>query len=211
MNIEGREFRSEFYKLMKDKIGNCLVYFCQDGDIPLSTALKLLFFTDETSVKKSGIPITWLEYNACKRGPVPCDIYFEINRLAENKVSSDESVSLNEYLNCFTLEEEETKHVRISPKRAFDDSEFSDYDMQILEEVKEKYGDMSSNKLSSLTHRKNGLWDKVRLANNLDQYFKIKNTQYSPYPVEFIPLIDNKAKEMAYSAAHEALSFQKRF
>ncbi|MCW3103632.1 MAG: hypothetical protein JWO09_2072 [Bacteroidetes bacterium] len=210
MNIDGREFRSEFYELMKDKIGNCLIYFCKEADVPLSTALKLLYFTDETSVKKSGVPITWLEYNACKRGPVACDVYFEANRLAKTNVK-DVNLTLNDYINCFTIEEEDTSHVRISAKKPFDDSEFSDYEIKILEEVKKKYGHMSSNKLSSLSHRKGGLWDKVCEANNLDQYFKIKNTQYSPYPVEFIPLIDNRAKELAYSSAYENLSYQKTF
>ena len=203
-------FRSEFYELFRDKIGNCLIYFCQKKNIPLSTALKLLFLTDETSVKKSGVPITWLEYNACERGPVACDIYFEVNRLA-NKEIKDKKLTLNDYVDTSIIEEVDSRHVRISPKKEFDDSEFSDYDIEILEEVLNKYGDMSANKLSSITHRKNSLWDKVRVANNLEHYFKVTKTQYSPYPVDFISLIDTESKKAAYQAAYESLSFQKSF
>ena len=212
--FESYDFRSEFFETFKDKIGNCLIFFCQGKkDIPLSTALKLLFKTDEIAVKDCGVPITWLDYNANKRGPVACDVYFEVSRLSQKeKEIKDVKLTLDDFIDAYLgKEDDEIPHVRISPKKEFDDSEFSEYDLKILNKVYSKYGHLSSNKLSSLTHEVGGLWYNVVKKNNLELYFEIKNTQHSHYPVDFIPLLDTEEKKMAYQLAYEALSFQKSF
>jgi len=40
---------------------------------------------DEYSYKEVGAPITWLNYYAWKRGPVPSDIYFDSEKSLQAK------------------------------------------------------------------------------------------------------------------------------
>ena len=53
----------------------------------MTKALKLLYLIDETAVRQSGSPITWLEYKVWKNGPVASEIYFEfkLKLVAKNK------------------------------------------------------------------------------------------------------------------------------
>ena len=68
-----------FRKVLNDKIGNLLVYLAQNiSDLSMTKALKLLYIIDETSMKESGVPVTWLEYKVWEKGPVAQEIYDEI-------------------------------------------------------------------------------------------------------------------------------------
>ena len=68
-------YSSDYYSINREKIGHCLIYFSKKQPISLTKALKLLFLLDETSVKETGVPITWLDYYAWERGPVANDVY----------------------------------------------------------------------------------------------------------------------------------------
>jgi uncharacterized phage-associated protein len=198
--------KSECYPLMRDKVGNFLVYFCQGKEIPLSAALKLLYLLDETSVRESGVPITFLDYYVYERGPVAHDVYY-IAKIEEKKIPLDDTIKLSSFIEVSKMPETENSksHYIIKPKKKFDELECSEYELEILEKVVKKYGDKSANRLSKLTHEKNSLWDKARIANNLDEYFKLNNCKHSDVPVHFIPLMKTASKKRAYQNAKLSL------
>lgn len=70
-----------FRSINNDKIGFVLNYFASNiQNLSMTKTLKLLNILDETSIKETGTPITWLGYKVWKMGPVTNDIYNEIKR-----------------------------------------------------------------------------------------------------------------------------------
>ena len=200
---------SRFFGLQKDRIGNIIVYYVDKigHGLSLTKLLKLLYLTDEESVKKTGVPITWLDHNAWKRGPVSPDVFFEIKSLEEG-IIRNEKESLDEFISVSTEDyKNKTKYTCINAKRSFDNSEFTDFELGIFDHVVSKYGNMSADKLEALTHKEGSLYDGVYKANNLEAVFKLKGS--SSHPVEFFPLIkDDPIKQLAYKSAYQSLDFQ---
>jgi uncharacterized phage-associated protein len=68
-----------FRRINNDKIGNVLNYFASQIDyLSMTKTLKLLYILDETSIKETGTPVTWLDYKVWENGPVAIDVYNEI-------------------------------------------------------------------------------------------------------------------------------------
>lgn len=63
-------------------------------------------------------------------------------------------------------------------------------------------------KLVKVLHQEGSLWDKLVTSNDLKQLFE-NTISRSDITIPFHQLVqDNELKEMAYTAAYEALSFQ---
>lgn len=178
----------------KNLIGNLIIYIANKCK-PLyhTKLLKLLYLIDEEAVREKGTPITWLEYNIWKLGPVSKDVYF-------SKVQN-----CNFFESYFTYSES-NKSFRIVPKKQFDDSDFSSKDLEIVENVLNAYGHKTATELIKLTHRKGSLWDKKVEEKNIK--FSEENTT-STETVDFLDLIkDDTLKKMSYFIAKEALSIK---
>jgi len=208
------QLKSQYYPLMRDKIGNLLVRFCKGKgkEIPESFALKLLFMVDLTSVMKTGVPITFIDYFAYQRGPVATDVHYVLKcEFKKHKV--DEKIKLSHFVEVFKEEEkpQTTTHFKIKALTSFDEMIFSDYEISIIDEVMLKYGNKSANSLSNLTHEIGSLWDKARINNNLDAYFALNKCSHSDFPVHFTELIDTPAKTRAYQNAKYSLEYLSAF
>ena len=109
-----------------DKIGNTVIYLADRiPQLSKTKLLKLLYILDEISIKKSGIPILNLKYKVWKFGPVSEELFIEL--------SSDSSL-----LEKFINRDNEGNH--IVSKVKFNDDEFSENDIDLLNYVIEKYG-----------------------------------------------------------------------
>ena len=92
------------------------------------------------------------------------------------------------------------------PKVDFDDSEFSDYEMDIIDDVLKEYGTKSPSQLVNVTHEPGSLWDQTRLQYGID-FTKTKKTDIS---LDFTKLIkDDNLKLMKYREAEENMCFSK--
>lgn len=177
----------------KDKIGNLIVLLA--GRLkPLyhTKLIKLLYLIDEEAVKDGGIPITWLDYKAWQYGPVAPETYF-----------------IQEEPNIFDSYIEKSKKADgtiIKPKVSFDDSEFSDYDLEIIERVITKFGHMTSKDLVKLTHKEGTLWDIAKKENHIN--FDASNTT-SDYSLDFTRIIsDDELKLSNLKGAKETMMFR---
>ena len=180
----------------KEKIGNLMVYILKHQGIVFHTQLiKLLYLIDETAIKANGIPITWLDYKAWQFGPVAPETYY----IKYKKSVFDSFISL--YENNIG----ENK-LLLFPKVDFDDSEFSDYEMDLIDEVLKEYGTKSPSQLVNVTHEKGSLWDLTRIQYGID-FTKTIKTDIS---LDFTRLIENdKLKLMKYREAEENMYFSK--
>ena len=150
---------NNFYiKLSKnqiDKVGNTLVYITNKiGDLSKTKALKLIYILDELSIKKSGIPFFNLKYKVWKFGPVSEEIFIDL---------SSETTLLKKFIER-TSEDGSTI---IKPIVEFNDDEFSDNDLDLLDYVIQKFGDKTAKELIFYTHRKNSPWHSTALRNSV--------------------------------------------
>lgn len=151
-----------------DKIGNSIIYLSDKiGELSKTKALKLIYILDELSIKKSGIPFFNLKYKVWKFGPVSEEIFIDL---------SSETTLLKDYIER-TSEEGVTV---IKPIVAFNDDEFSDNDIDLLDFVVEKFGNKSAKDLVYYTHRKNSPWHNTAKENSVLELLekeKINNTE----------------------------------
>jgi uncharacterized phage-associated protein len=203
-----------FRSIINDKIGNILIYLSSKiKPLYLTKALKLLYIIDETSVKETGVPTTWLEYKVWKFGPVPEELYNEFkNNLKE--CFNEKTISLDKYVDIRKLQnpvEEAFESIQLIPIREFKEEDFSEYEVELLERVVASFGHLSAKDLVSTLHREGTLWDKIVKSEDLEMQFNLQNNRTN-YSINFIDLLNKDyLKQDAYKAAYDSLSFQEEF
>lgn len=182
-----------------NKIGNTIVYLAQNiPHLSKTKLLKLLYLLDEVSIKEFAIPFLNLEYYVWQAGPVATEIFGEISQDFETSI-------LDQFLRLRFQEINQRFAVFIEPKRDFDDSEFSDNDIMILEKFCQKFKDTTAEQLVEITHRKNTLWYQVALKNNLLHDFETKRKTTSNYKIDLSELLNDMPEKKAFY--QEQLSF----
>ena len=139
MDIVGcKKFRPD----QLDKIGNTAIYLSNAiGALSKTKLLKLLYILDELSIERSGIPFLNLQYKAWKYGPVSKELYDDLKK---------DLRLLSPYI-C----RRDDKYVSAAP---FNDDEFSDNDIALMDEVINSFKEHSSKDLKQYTHRKGSPW-----------------------------------------------------
>ncbi len=199
-----------FRPILNEKIGNTLVYLSERiPTLYLTKALKLLYLLDETSIKETGASVTWLEYKVWKLGPVAEEIHNEI-RHKKVEVYGNTEFSLKPYIKTSKYQnpvEEMYDSFIIESIKPFDDAEFSDYEIGLLDRIINKYGKLSSKQLVNALHQEGTLWDKLATSNDLKQLFE--TISKSDITIPFYQLVqEDNVKQMAYTSAYQSLSFQ---
>ena len=160
----------KFNQSQLEKIGNTVVYLSQKiPQLSKTKLLKLLYILDEISIKKSGIPFLNLKYKVWKFGPVSEELFIDLSsepKILENFIekNSDEGVHF------------------VTPIVDFNDDEFSDNDIDLMDFIIEKYGNNSAKELIAYTHRINSPWYNTAKENDVLELLEteaINNTEYS--------------------------------
>jgi uncharacterized phage-associated protein len=159
-----------------DKIGNIIIYLVDSikkkykQDLYLTKLLKLLYIIDETSVKETGAPVTCLNYKVWKMGPVAEEVYNDI------------AYKNSENLNFFIEGKKEVQHglsdnlpIKIESVNKFDDSELSDYEVDLMDKVVAKFGHLTGQNLIDFLHEEGSLWKTLVNDYKLEESFKIKS------------------------------------
>src|ERR1700722_1940112 len=142
-----------------DKLGNALIYLCQKmravGE-PVSKThlLKLVFIIEEIAVKKYGIPFFDLRFDVWKLGPVSKDLFVEL---------SEDPELLASYISRQVV----NGNVYIEAKKEFSDDEFNDKELELLEEISNRFLYCTTDELINFTHRTESIWYKTALKNGV--------------------------------------------
>ncbi|GHT32948.1 hypothetical protein AGMMS49574_17570 [Bacteroidia bacterium] len=182
-------------KMNKNLIGNTVVYLAERCK-PLyhTKLLKLLYLIDEEATNRTGAPITWLNYNVWQFGPVTEDVYF-------SKIEG-----LNKLSDFVRFENVRDNSFIIKPIKQFSNAELSDLDMQIINDVVVKYGNMTTKQLIDLTHAEGSLWYKTKKRAGL-QFSNTNRT--SNISLNFADLVENDGfKKTIYYATLENVELQ---
>lgn len=127
-----------------EKIGYTIVYLSRKiPNLSKTKLLKLLYILDEKSISNSGIPFLNLTYKVWKFGPVSEEIYIDLS-------SDTEMGRLSRFIS--------KDRGYIVPKIEFNDDEFSQNDIKLLETIVADYREVTAKELISYTHRRGGLW-----------------------------------------------------
>ncbi len=135
----------------KVKIGSLLSYISATiPEITLRKLIKLVFLIDEESVKTRGLSLTWLTYYAWEKGPVaPCIYEVKNNGGMFADFVNVRKNALEQNVITTRLELETCKLT------------FSKKEQRLIDAILEKYGHMTADELTDITHAENGLWQKV--------------------------------------------------
>lgn len=157
----------KFSESNRQKLGNVIVYIAQHARYPYKTEiLKLLFLMEERMVQKAHIPFLGIPYNAWRMGPVSVDVFEEL---------SDEPVLLADFIAL----EFNGQGIKVAAKHDFCDDEFSDYELQMMDDVMREYGTMNSEQLIAETHKDGSLWQQTAAEAGLLRDFEMKRASTS--------------------------------
>lgn len=200
-----------FRRILNNKIGNILAYMAtQTEPLYMTKALKLLYIIDETAVRQSGSPITWLDYKVWKNGPVAPEIY---NELRHNQfvIHDKTPINLSEFIAVQRFPNGQSQYqidVKITAKKTADFSQFSDFEHDIVTSVIAQFASFTSIQLIELLHQQGSRWDKIVSQFNLEEHFKLRGNT-SDYSIDFVDLIEeDEFLKMSAQSAFESLSFQ---
>jgi uncharacterized phage-associated protein len=172
-----------------DKIGNTLIYLKNKlGHLTKTQSLKFLYFLDEFSIKKYGIPFIGLKYEVWQFGPVSQDVFVELDE--------DQPQMLKDYISIKREDFQHYKFLYVKPLKDFNDDEFSDNDINLMNLVIDKFGNYTSSQLSDLTHEPGSLWYNIAKEEGLLESFKNRRLRTSNFTIDFTPLLDEEKSKI---------------
>ncbi|WP_085534958.1 Panacea domain-containing protein [Massilibacteroides vaginae] len=149
-----------------NKIGNTAIYLAERiGYLSKTKLLKLFYILDEYSIQRGGIPFLDLTYKVWKYGPLSEEMFVDL--------SSSSPTQLKPYIKI--------ENSYIKAKAKFNDDEFTDNDIELMDKVIELFGSKKSDELVAYTHRENSLWYNIAKEKNILKELQnglISNTEF---------------------------------
>lgn len=169
-----------------DKIGNTAIYLSKHiKNLSKTKFLKLIYILDEESIKASGIPFFNIQYKVWKYGPVADAIFIDL---------SSEIKLLDPFI-------EKDSEGHISPKKSFNDDEFSDNDIDLLNKVIAEFGKRNAKSLVSYTHRPDSLWTKKAKEKNVYDDLMNEDINSTDFVIDLADLVaDDQRKKGIYES-----------
>jgi uncharacterized phage-associated protein len=198
-----------FRNLLNDKIGNLLNYLSSKiANLSMTKALKLLYLIDETSYMRTGVPITWLDYKVWEKGPVAEELYNEL-RYNQAIVKNDKVYNLEKFISTEKKDGADGKmQITIYPEGEYCLDDFSTFEVELIDNIIDKFGHYTANQLINLLHEENTLWHKSVSDNNLQLNFKVYGKK-SNHTIDFAELIkNNPLLQLSAQSAFESMQMQ---
>jgi len=167
------------------------------GELSQTKALKLLSILEEMSVAKYGYPFFGVDFKVWMHGPVIEDVFNDLEK--ETPDLFGEYIKRAHYDSDLFL-----------PNKKFDDGEFSDNDISLMEEVIIFARHKLARNLVHYTHRPESPWAQTAKKNGILADLQEKKIQVTDILVDFTTVIkDNDYLLERYSDAVENLEFKK--
>lgn len=145
-----------------EKLINAIIYFVENTKFCRKTKLfKLLYFLDFEHYSQTGRSVTGLDYFAWPKGPVPKELFDELETptpLTTNSLEIANKVAANG-----------NEMLEIKPKVGFSPNCFSKRELKLLDQLSSEYHKSYANDMIEATHLENLPWHEIYEAQNLKQ------------------------------------------
>ena len=161
---------------------NAVIYMQYTEQLSKTKLLKLLFLMEEYMVKRYHVPFMGLPFEIWQAGPVAKDIFIDL---------SDGPFLLKDFVK--TEVQKDATYIRaIKP---FCDDEFSDCEMEMMDEIIRKYGKKTAKQLVAEVHKEGSLWFNAAKKHGLLTAFNKGLCNNSDYTIDFSEELSDCARE----------------
>jgi uncharacterized phage-associated protein len=162
-----------YSKEIINKLGNAMVYMAQRvPHLSKTKLLKLIYLLEEVSVKANKLPFFGIPFEVWRAGPVAKDVFIDLDV---------EPSLFGEYVSITR----DNNATYVFGKVPFNDDEFSDNDIRVMDYVIEKYGNDTATQLVEMLHKKGSAWQKIAEENGLIELFENRITNSSDKEIDF--------------------------
>jgi len=150
--MANNERQTILIEFSREKLINAIVFFLRKtkfcGKIKL---FKLLYFLDFLHFKQTAKSVTGLRYYAWEMGPVPRDLFFELNNPGEDLAK------------CVYIPKETPANglFNMKPRCNFDKKYFTPREIRLMEQLAYVFKNAKANDMSDVSHLPNMPWDKT--------------------------------------------------
>ena len=196
MKLEKKQYNEHVLSSSQiEKIGNAIIFLAEKIQPLYKTkVLKLLYLIEEISIKKNGIPFFGVDFQLWRLGPVVKDVYIDLTA---------QTAIFSKYIE--TIEED---GVVVKPKVPFNDDEFSDCDIEVLNLVGKTFKDTSAPDLIKITHRENFPWHKTAKATGYLELFDKQLCNSTDIVLDLSMLLEDRPEQKEFYL--NTLEFQKQ-
>ncbi len=163
----------KFSEYTKQKLGNTIVYIARKkSNLSKTQLLILLYLMEERMALKYHIPFIGIPFEVWQIGPVAKDVFVDLSDspyLLKNFVKTD-------FKDGGTF---------IEAIADFDDNEFSECEIEMMDEILAKYGNMTASDLVSETHKEGTLWYRTAVRTGLLEAFNKYECNNSDQQIDF--------------------------
>lgn len=173
----------KFSESTKLKLGNAIVYIAYHvSDIDKTRLLEILYLMEERMALKYHVPFIGIPFEVWLAGPVAKDVFIDLS-------------DCSHLLKDFVKTDFRNDSAFIEAIANFDDSEFSECEMEMMDEVLAKYGDMTAADLASETNKKDSLWYRTAERTGLLEAFNKRECNNSDKRINFAEVMTGYAAE----------------
>jgi len=173
----------KFSEYTKQKLGNTIVYIARKKyNLSKTQLLILLYLMEERMALKYHIPFIGIPFEVWQIGPVAKDVFVDLSDspyLLKNFVKTD-------FKDGGTF---------IEAIADFDDNEFSECEIEMMDEILAKYGNMTASDLVSETHKEGTLWYRTAVRTGLLEAFNKYECNNSDQQIDFTEEMTDCAAE----------------
>lgn len=167
----------------KEKIGNTLIYIAErTPQLSKTKLLKLIYLMEEYMVKRYHVPFLAIPFEVWQAGPVAKDLFIDL---------SDGPFLLKNYVTT----EIKDSGTYIKAVQAFNDDEFSECEIEMMDEILRIHGGKTAKQLVEEVHQKHTLWYTVAERHGLLEEFANGQSNNSNYTIDFSEGLTDCAKE----------------
>ena len=173
----------KFSEDSKQKLGNTLIYIAErTPQLSKTKLLKLLFLMEEYMVKRYHVPFLALPYEVWQAGPVAKDVFIDL---------SDGVVMLHDFVTTEMID----GGMYIKAIKPFCDDEFSDCEIEMMNDVIKKHGNKTAKQVVEEVHKEGSLWHNVAKKYGLLEDFENGVSNNSSVLIDFSEGLSGCAKE----------------
>lgn len=163
----------KFSESTRQKLGNTIVYIARHTpSLSKTKLLKLLYLMEERMALKYHLPFLGIPFEVWQAGPVAKDVFIDL---------SDGPFLLKGFIKTHYKD----GGIFINAIAEFDDAEFSECEISMMDEVLAKYGNMTATELVAETHQKGSLWYQTASRTGLLEAFKERECNNSNEQIDF--------------------------